>query len=248
MNVKKSFFLFLFLPFYATVFFAQKSDSLSTIYGFRFDYGHHFPLADLSERFVSFSSAGGYFTIFHKSGYVFSLGGSFNFRDTIKQSGLLEAIEKNSFLLDGSGQIVNVFLWKRGFSLSASLGKAFKLKPKNMYLTSHVGFGFLQHKILLYSKEFYLPQVQDNYAKGYDRLSNGVMLSQDVLLHYHPRGRMYNIFFGATAFQSLTKNRRSYNFDLMGPEHTLRKDFSVGLKLGMTILFNRKIPQNYYFY
>lgn len=248
MNHFNAIFIFLIMCTGVRNLHAGSADSISTLSAISLSYDYQFPFADMGKRFVSYSMPMLTYDVHHKSGYVFSLSAGYMYRDSVKENGLLSQIEKDGYLLDGSGQIVNVFLFQRGYTLSAKISKKFNLGSPKIYLLAGMGAGFMQHKILLYSKDFYLPQVQGEYAKGYDRLSNGFMLQQSLLLVHQPRGRSYLLFAGLNALQGFTQNRRSYNFDTMGPDLSKRKDFSIGLQFGFSIIFNRKIPQDYYYY
>ena len=224
-------------------------DSSEVHNGISFSYGYHLPFMDLSKRFLSFSEVGARYEIRTKNGFLWRFGGSFLFRDTIKQTNILDGLtNENGYILTGEGEIANVFLWQRGFLADVTLGKVFRLGNKGGSIAASLGGGFMQHKILLYSKEFYIPQVQEEYAKGYDRLTNGILLKESVHYRYFPNNRLLGFFAGVNGIQGFTKNRRAFNFDTRSVEDELRYDFSLSLELGVTILFNRKTPDEYYFY
>jgi len=248
MRYKHPIFLFLICVIFPFISLAQKNDSIKTLSAISISYDHQFPFADLGELFLAFSLPSLSYDLHHRSGFVFSINGGYMFKDTIKQTGVLNDIEKDGFLIDGEGQIVNVFLFQRGFTISGKVSKKIAIGSAKNYLQASFGGGFMQHKILLYSEEFALPQVQGEYEKGYDQLSNGFMLEESLLFMHQPTRKSYILFAGLRALQGFTQNRRSYNFDIMGPNTTKRQDFSIGFQFGISILFNRKVPQDFYFY
>ncbi len=218
--------------------------------GISFAYGFNAPILDMGERFFTYSTIGGKLDVKTANNWLWQLGGSFMFKDTVKQTDILDnLINDNGFIITGEGEIANVLLWQRGFNVELMTGKILNFKNTNgSGISFSGGLGFMQHKILLYSKDFVIPQVQREYVKGYDRLTNGLYAKESIKFRHFPSGRMVGFFAGLDMVQGFTKNRRSYNFSTMMKEDDLRMDFSFGLEVGITILFKRKSPDEYYFY
>ncbi len=249
MSFKKRFLAFTFIAFLLHTKALAQGDSAIHRLAFTPVYNHQFTLLDFKERFLPHAMPGISLDFHHKKGLIFSGGFEFMFRDTIAENGILSSLENDQgFIIDGAGQLVNVFLWQRGFHVSARVSKHFDLGLKKTFLSAGLGLGFIQHKILLYTRDFYLPQLQGDYVKGYDRLSNGIALSQFLRINHRPFAKNYAVFFGINALQGFTENRRTFNFDQRLKEEGLRKDFSLGFSLGITILFDRRRPNDYYFY
>ena len=92
--------------------------------------------------------------------------------------------------------------------------------------------GYFQHHIKIDALQTELPIVTGDYTKGFDRLSTGIALQQFAgYLYAHPT-YLINFYAGLTFTEGLTKSARGYNYDTLQKDEALRKDFSIGLKIG----------------
>jgi hypothetical protein len=98
----------------------------------------------------------------------------------------------------------------------------------------------LQHKIRIEVVDNTIPQLFGDYKKGYDRLTNGIALSQYVGYFYMGNRRTVNFSLGLEIMEAFTKNRRDYNFDTMEKDDHLRMDLLIGLRLNWSIPFYSK--------
>jgi len=98
-----------------------------------------------------------------------------------------------------------------------------------------VGFGFMRHKIKFSYGGGGVPQLEDPYVKGYDRLTYGGMFSQYIGYRLYSNRNLFNYSIGFEVVEGLTKNRRSWNYDLMGPDNRQRLDMYYGLKFTFII-------------
>src|SRR5665213_331568 len=94
------------------------------------------------------------------------------------------------------------------------------------------GIGFLEHKIFFEDYTKNVPEIDGDYAKGYDRLTNGVALYQTCkYLHFGNR-HLVNYFIGLELTEGFTENRRPINFDTMEKDNTKRIDILYGITIG----------------
>ena len=56
-----------------------------------------------------------------------------------------------------------------------------------------------------------------------------------------------NFYFGFELYQAFTKNRRTYNYDLMEKVDVKRQDFLNGFRIGWVIPLYEKLPNEYYY-
>ncbi len=186
-----------------------------------------------------------------KKNWLIGADGFFMFRDTIKETGILNSIStSDGNVIDGNGTFADIRLYERGFHVGIKAGKLFPvLGPnKNSGIVVLIGGGLLQHKIRIENPESAAPQIKGDYKKGYDRLTNGFALSEFVGYMYLGNSRLVSFFAGFEFTQAWTKNRRSYNFDMMGPDNTKRFDLLSGFKIGWIIPLYKRSPDKFYYY
>jgi hypothetical protein len=132
------------------------------------------------------------------------------------------------------------------------LGRVFPFKisnaSKNSGFFANIGWGILHHKIKIEDVTNTAPQVTDDYAKGYDRLTNGTMIVENIGYIYFDRKRYLNAFVMFEFTQGFTKNRRSVNFVTGVQETKQRLDLLYGFKFGIGFPIYKKLPDEYYVY
>jgi hypothetical protein len=216
-----------------------------------FSFAQHIPGGDMGERFFTNSSLG--FSVNHKfeNNTFITANYSFIFRDQVKEDSILNSISTSSgFVIDGNGQFAEYFLFERGFMTSISFGKLFPIygpNPNSGFFISG-GCGIMQHKIKIQHLANTAPQIRGDYQKGYDRLSNGFMLTQMVGYRLLSNNRLVNGMFGIEFNQAFTKNRRDINFDTQQKDTSKRLDLLSGIRFGISLPLYRKVPKDFYFY
>lgn len=231
---------------------AQSSVKDSSIFAPLVDvsFALQFPGGDMANRFGFNSNLALSFMIKDKGNWIYGASGQFLFGGIVKDTNMLDAIStEKGFIIGGDGLYAELFFYERGFMLSGHFGKLFPVLGPNPNSGLFVigGVGLLQHKIRLEVSSNTAPQLSKAYKKGYDRLSNGLALSQMVGYRYLGNSRLINFFFGVELVQAFTQNRRSYNFDLMGPDNTQYTDYLSGFRFGWTLPLYKQIPREFYF-
>lgn len=155
-------------------------------------------------------------------------------------------------IIDENGNFAVLELQERGITAMAHIAKIYVLKGispnQNSGLVVQGGIGFVQHKINIYSSGGYVPQLSGAYKKGYDRLTNGVALQQSIGYQNLSNNRRKNFYAGIDLIESLTKNRRSYNFNTQTADNKLRLDIMIGLKIGFILPLYKKFADEYISY
>lgn len=207
--------------------------------------GYHFGLADLGKRFPSFSTLPA--SLYYKNSHNFIFGFEYNrfLGNRFKLDSLFGGIVGPSQqILDQNGFPAVIRYYMRGFTAQGYIGKSFKIFPKAKYarLQTNIGFGMMQHFLKMRFDKGTLPQLEGNYAAGYDMLTNGIMISQSLYYQYY-NTKSVSFFGGFNFVQAFTQNRRNWNYGTMRQDLTHRKDFYVGMTAGILIPINLK-PQN----
>ena len=213
-------------------------------------YGVHMPGGDLNDRFGWNSSLGGALLFKTRKNWLFGADGYFLFGDQVDESDILSNILTNqNEVIGASGDFADIFLFQRGFSVAARFGRVFTTgKPNpNTGVFATVGVGFLQHKIRIQNLNNVAPQISGDYKKGYDRLTNGVMLTESIGYQYLGNKRLVNFFAAVELSQGFTRNRRSFNFDEMRQDEKDRLDLLYGIRIGWVLPLYKKVPKEFYY-
>ena len=249
---KTSLFLIAFLFVFQG--FSQKfnqEDSSSNIFSISATYGYFLPRGDLKNRFGNNSTIGPALTYKTKSNWVFGIDWNLIFGNTIKEDSIFKNITTSSGeIIDGNGYPAVVSLFERGFLTSVKLGKLIPLNSNNpnsgIILLASVGL--LQHKIRIENTDGAAHQINGDYIKGYDRLTNGLSVSEYVGYMFYGKNNLLNFYSGIEFTQAWTQNRRSFNFDTQSQDLTKRLDLLMGAKIGWMIPFYSRKPSKYYYH
>jgi hypothetical protein len=226
-------------------------DSIMPALMLEFNYGFLFPGGDLANRFGGCSAIGPAMKYKTKKNFVIGAEGSFLFGGKVKEDEILKNITTQSGNIIGIEGLFEDFTFsERGFHIRGEIGKiiSFKRPNTNSGIYVALGTGFLQHKIRFDVDKGLVPQLNDDYQKGYDRLTNGIAISQFIGYRYFTEYKFLNFFAGIEMTQAFTKNRRSWNFDTFSQETNLRKDFMFGFKAGLVVPIYFQQTDNYYYY
>lgn len=209
------------------------------------------PFADLSDRFGTGGLVGA--EVMMKLPSNWSISGQFDylFSNRVKEDTVLAPLlTDQNFVINREGEPADVFLNQRGFMATASIGKVIPLKFNNPNSGLHIkaGIGFMQHRIYIQETSQKVPQLQGDYIKGYDRLSNGWMLRQSIGYTHFSDHRLINYYVGIDLSQGFTMNRRTVNYDTGLADTQQRIDIAAALVLRWYLPIYKRRTQEFYFY
>ena len=212
-------------------------------------FAYQFPGSDLANRFGNNLNTGVVFKWKFRNNWILGVGGDFLFGDDVKENNILDKYKTaDGNIINGGGQYSTVLLSERGLKLELSGGKIFPvLGPnKNSGLMTTLGIGMLQHKIRIDTPESSIPYLEDEYIKGYDRLSTGLSLTEFLGYINFGNKRFVNFYTGLEFTQAFTKNRRNLNFDTGLKDDKSRLDLLFGLRVGWVFpLYKRSADKLY---
>jgi len=218
---------------------------------FTASYSLQMPGGDMKTRFGINSTIGGSFIYKHKTGLLFDLSSHYLFGTALKEeaSSILDGIkDSDGHIINEHGEFAKVVLSERGFFAGARLGyviPVLKDNPNSGIIISGGG-GLLQHKIRIENDGNNAPQILHDYKKGYDKLTNGFCLTEFVGFVYFGKQHLVNFYAGFEFYQGFTQSRRSYDFNLMGPDLQKRRDYLSGFKVGWIIPVYQRAPDPFY--
>jgi hypothetical protein len=210
----------------------------------------HVPGADMKDRFGTSYGVQSVAGVKDKKNFTYTLQGGFFFGNTIKEQGLLSGIASSYGTIIGSdGRTPDVRLFERGYHISAAFGKifAFKKPNPNSGIWLNAGAGFMQHKIRIEPVGNTVYGLSKKYRKGYDRLTNGIILEEFAGYIFYGNKKLINFYAGFNFIQGFTAGRRDYQYDTMKPYHDKRLDLLYGFKAGWLLPFYSQ-PDKFYYY
>ena len=241
--MKKITILYIFICLATFSGLAQFRDSFdySKVILPNFSYTYAKPLGLYGERFGAANAVGAGLMFKTKSNWLFGVEYNTYFGSKVKENILANLYASGNGIINTEGVYDEIKLYHRGFYSMAFAGKVFPLGVnKNSGIIFKLGLGAMQHKIKMVYEELYLPALAGDNYKGYDRLTNGLIIYQ--FLGYQlldPRKRL-DFFIGVDLLHGYTENRRSWNWDTRERDTRKRVDVQLGLKAGIIVPIYRK--------
>lgn len=215
-------------------------------------YAHQFPGGDMSSRFKNNHNVGMGFHFKDKKSWYYGVEGSYFFGShVIAPAGFMQNLYiDGKYILDNDGQIATISLQERGWTLTANGGRLFNVLGPNVNsgILVYAGLGFMQHKIRIEHQETHIKQLEEEYLKGYDRLTNGLMVSGFAGYYHMSNNRLVNFMIGLEFMNGFTQSRRDLNFDTGTTDQQKRSDSLLGLRVGWTLHLYKRMADNYYYY
>lgn len=215
---------------------------------------YHFPFGELGKMFKNNFAVGPGFTFKSKSNWTVGFHVDYMFNANMRDPNFFNGTLANDhgIVIDGNGLVSQGGITAEGryWTVQADFGKIIPVdRWKNSGIWLKLGAGYFSHRLRLddFGKQY--PQLDGNYAKGYDRRSGGFVLSQFVGYQFVRKNRMLNFFVGLEFHEMWTKPNRNYVF-FEGPTNEMKAKFSglVGLKAGWNIpLYEKKTTTTFYY-
>lgn len=224
-----------------------KPSSIVMVYG---SFGMHLPGGDMAKRFGSNLLVGPGFMYKTDANWFWGFEADFLSGNSVKEDDIFAGLEtETGYMIDASGLYADVYTSMRGFRVGPRFGKIipFNKANPNTGLMISLSPSILQHKIRIENRNNAAPQVDPNYAKGYDRLSNGFALTEFVGYFHSGKSSLLSFYAGFEFVQAWTQSRRDWDFDKMQKDESKRQDYLNGLKVGWVIQFNRSTSRTYYY-
>jgi len=213
--------------------------------------GLNVPAGDLADRFGNAAQVGGQFMLKLKNNWMFQVDGTYFFGRTVKEDSVFKNFTTSTGLIIGrGGNPAELIVMQRGYTFMLSAGKIFPWIGPNPNSGIHLslGAGFMEHKLFIRDEFGEVPQLEGEYIKGYDRLTNGFALRQTIGYQHFSNYRYFNYFIGLEFTEGFTRNRRDLNFDTMQRDNSQRIDIFCSLVARWYFPFYKRQPKEFYFY
>lgn len=189
---------------------------------------------DMEFRFGNHMSIGlgvGYKTT---SNWIVSIDGQWSFGNQVQNVGQLlnTMLTSNGTILNETGNYGTIDVNQRGWITSLDVSKTFDFLSLNANsgVNLLVGAGYLSHYINFNTPGQDIPQVMDEYDKGYDELSGGFMLKQALGYVYMSDNRRINCKLSFLMMEAFTTNYRQFSYSTGKPATDKMLDFVYGFQ------------------
>lgn len=232
---------------------AQKSirDTSISLVAISVSYAYQLPGGDLALRFGANSNLG--FNVLRKaeSNYLYGVEAGFLFGNQVDEPNLLRnVINSQGQIVDANGEMADVLLYERGYTIMAVGGKIIPVAGPNPNsgILLKAGLGYMRHKIRIQTQKNEVPQVEGDYLEGYDRLCAGP--AGQLFIGYQNFGNRGRINFqvGFEVTIGFTEPLRAYNFDTQRTETGTRFDGLIGIRAGWTLPIYKKADDRFHYY
>lgn len=240
----KSKILFFLICFITVKGIAQKPkplyDKKFTPLSITLNFGFQKPANDLAQRFGNNLAVGGgaeYIRL--PSGWLINLNASYIFGNVVNEDVLSKIRTSDGNIITDINTYADISLRERGLYTGANIGKIIKIHDDGNHfggIRLTLGAGWLYHKIRLQDNQNNVPQLATAYAKGYDRFTAGIAITQFIGYQMVSRDRTLNFYAGFEATEGFTKNQRGFNFDTQQRDDKKRQDILYGVKIGWQII------------
>lgn len=213
------------------------------------DLGMGLPAADLADRFGAHALVGIGYQYKFENNVLFGGSAHYIFGNTVKDSTLIDNLRNDAgYVIGIDGFLYTPILGEQGFDFSLQIGHITQLLAvnPNSGITWLAGLGLLEHNISMVVDESYVPQLNKEYKKGYDRLSNGFMLNQYIGYYLFSNKNYVNFRAGFEMQEAFTKNRRGYNFDTQQIDDEVHFDVIINFKLSWNLTIFEKPKRRFY--
>jgi hypothetical protein len=230
---------------------AQNSDANTENYPFIYaTYSFQSPGGDLSKRFGVSSQIGGGAGYKSKSNWIIAAEAAYIFGSDLKENPIENLINSNNEITNMYGEPAQINMREAGMHLMITTGKIISINKQNPNSGIFIrgGLGLLQHKIYIENNGNNTPQILGEYRKGYDRLCNGLALSEFIGWQNFSNKGAYHFLIGFEFTQGFTKNRRTWDFATNSKMDESRFDQLYSIKAAWFIPIRQKQATGYFYY
>jgi hypothetical protein len=210
------------------------------ILGFHFSVGANLPGGDLADRFGVSSQFGLMADYKFDKGEWFS-GINFNYYygSQVKEDVLSTLRTEQGFIIGINGELASVFLRQRGYYLGLTGGKVFHFKDPNYRsgIRLGLGVGVMRHWMRLLDDTNSVPQIKNDYKAGYDRLTGGLQLQENIGYQIISNNHRLNFILGFEFSQGFTNSLRDVQFDTGYTSFPNRLDLRYAITFTWTLPF-----------
>ncbi len=226
-------------------------DSIVSSWMFSVKMGGYIPAADLKDRYGNCFMVGLDIDKKTRSNWFFGIDGSFFSGKKVNNLAEIfgDIITDQGLFIGLNGELAGVEFFQRGFYAGGHIGKlipVFGPNPNSGILIK-IGGGYLQNQIHIRKPSVQVPQIEGEYAKGYDRLHSGFALRQQLSYMYSSNVKTINFMLGFEFIEGFTKNQRAFNYDTKVADLSQKLDVYIGIHATWFLPIYDKNQQKFFY-
>ncbi|MBK8700952.1 MAG: hypothetical protein IPN29_16000 [Saprospiraceae bacterium] len=194
-------------------------------------YGIEWPGGDLADRFGQSLSFNAGMEYAHTRKLSFGLDFNYIFGSKVKEDVFAPFRNENGLLIGLNGGPADFFIRERAAYLGLNVGKILVFTGDYSGLKLVVGGGLMYHKLRFVDDSRSIILGEGDYSKGFDRLTRGFSLKQELVYQHHSKDKAQHFNIGFYIIEGFTSPVRQVNFDTGLPDaKQSRTDLLYGLK------------------
>ena len=240
-------FLTLFLILFINTCLAQiNKQSAFIIYT-----NYQIPSGFFAELFENNPSIGTSFFIEKENNFFYGIEANYLFGNNINnESMILNGITNNDGSITASdGYYANINFSRSGFSSNIFAGYAIHLNKTNLSgVYFSFGTGYINQKIQIDTKNENIPQLNEEYKKGYDSANDGIFGKISINYKYYSKKGGIQISTGLFNSFARVKRLNSYLFNENNNDDSFHFGSTFGFNIGLIIPVSKINQEEFHYY
>lgn len=215
-----------------------------------FSYGYQFPGGDIAELFGSGFDAGLKSEYISSKNWIFGVSANILWSSNVKKDVLASLRGPEGLIATANNSANDISLRERAWRTGIQVGRLFDFSKKSRAgIRLTVGAGWMQYKVRIQEDfQINVPNLQDDYVKGYDQLTGGLALHQFIGYQHFSNNGLINFMAGVEFTQGFTSPLRTWDFATNTANEGKYLDFLTTFKLGWILpIVLEKSPENIYY-
>ena len=212
---------------------------------------YQIPSGFFSELFGNNPSIGTTFFIEKENNFFYGIEADYLFGNNIKNESLiLSSITNNDgSVVASDGYYANINFSRSGFSSNIFAGYAIHLNKTNLSgVYFSLGAGYINQKILIDTKNENIPQLNEEYKKGYDDANDGIFGKISINYKYYSKKGGIQISTGLFNSFARVKRLNSYLFNENNNDDSFHFGSTFGFNLGLIIPVSKINQEEFHYY
>lgn len=230
----------------------SKVDSAGFIFYTGANYSYQLVRGDFQNESTDIMCIGLDLGLKTKSNWSFDVDFGYFFSGKVKGTDSLFRLITNQIgsIMDGDGVPADIDVDQRAWTLQANIGKIFPISKyhRNSGIQTKIGAGTMQRYIFIKNPENKVAALNNEYKKGYDRLTIGFSLHQYIGYINLSKTKYTCFYAGVELTETFSHRQREWDFSLMGKDNRSFTDIMIGFKIGWIIpLYKKEYQDTFYF-